>query len=83
MYTKTSLPKVYFKNLFTESQLLFNYFYTTLSPAAVRCFNGFSMHAKEEGFAKDGVCKAWQWCNILCILDLVTLAEKTFRKEIL
>ena len=58
IYTKNSLPKVQFNNLFDELQLLFNYFLTALSPPAIKCFNGFCMLEKEEGFAKDGVYKA-------------------------
>ena len=57
IYTKNSLPEGHFKHLFAELQLLFNHFFITLSPATTRCFNGFCMHAKKEGFAKDGVYK--------------------------
>ena len=56
IYTTNLFPGVHFNNLFAELQL-FNYSFTTLSPAA-RCLKGFRMHAKEEGFAKDGVYKA-------------------------
>ena len=77
IYTKNSLPGVHFNNLFPELQLpvLFNYFFTTLSPA-VRCFDGFCMHAKEKGFTKNRSIRPGNGRKIMCIQAYFCLFQK-------
>ena len=55
-YAKYSLPEVDFNNLFCRIIIIVFYFFTTLSTVA-RCFDGFCMRAKTEGFSKDEVYK--------------------------